>query len=106
MDMTPIQRRILWLMRELDNDAVACTGRNSRKDGFGHWVHSEGGLVIRAYQDPLYHMQARGWLKPHTRNTPGLWYMITPEGRSVQTSIKAEPPTPLPNPYSHFGKRR
>lgn len=104
--MTPTQRRILWLMKQFENMPVACTGRNARKDGFGHWEHSDGGLVIRAYCDPLYHMRARGWLHSIVRNTPGSWYGITPEGRALQKAIKGEPPAPMPNSRSDFGRKR
>lgn len=103
--MTPIQKRILWLLREHGEDTVACTGKGSRLNGFGAWTHKHGGLVIRAYSDPLYWMEAKGWLFRVTRNTPGHWYRLTNEGCIVADGIKTEPPAPRRNTRSTFGRR-
>ena len=89
--MTPIQRRILWLMRTLDEDFVAATTTGARKLGFGHWLAEEGGLVVRVYGESEYFMRSRGWLEQVERNARGRWYRITDEGRAVAATILTEP---------------
>lgn len=111
--MSPTQRRILWLMRQHDEDYVACSGHGARLHGFGHAINSEGGLFIRAYSDPLYFMStvatASGrpepWLLRVQRNTPGEWWQLTEAGKQAAASIREEPPVPARNNRSHFGAK-
>lgn len=102
--MTPIQKRILWLMRTLEEEFVAPTTTGARKLGFGHWQAAEGGLVVRVYGEPEYFMRSRGWLKHVERNAQGRWYQITDEGRAVAATILTEPKAKAPNPTSTFGR--
>ena len=72
-----------------------------------------GGLVIRAYSNPLYFMSTAAtgsgrpmpWLERVKRNAPGTWYKLTPAGLDAVRSIKEEPPVPPRNPYSDFGRK-
>lgn len=88
--MTPTQRKILWHMHKEGEEFAACTGYRARLDGFGVAAALHGGLVFRAYSDPLYHM-ARGTLRffeAVERNVPGRWYRLNEAGKAAAAKVQ------------------
>jgi hypothetical protein len=42
-----------------------------------------GGTVIFAYQNPEWHLKARGMIEETASNAPGTWYRLTEKGAAA-----------------------
>lgn len=91
--MTPMQHKILWHIHKEGEEFATCIGDGARRQGFGVTKAAAGGLIFRAYQNPLYFMEGLGWTERVDRNAAGIWHRLTPKGREVAAS--------LPRPYRH-----
>lgn len=88
--LTPVQRRILWLLRENDGRAAFQGGTR----GF-HWgLHEDHGLVITAYGDPEMFLENRGLIEKLETNAPGRWFRLTAAGETRAKRLKAYNPPP------------
>lgn len=81
------QRQILFLMKQ--------HGRANFRGGtrsFGYQPHTEGGILIWAYQSPEWFLEQRKMIeKTPPGNTPGTWYRLTETGATEAATIKEMP---------------
>jgi len=81
--LTDMQRRILTAMAHDETGLAAFIGEKSRKLGFGVIPAKHGGIIVRAYGNPAYFLNAHRLIEQQKRNVPGTWFRLTEAGRSA-----------------------